>query len=291
MAVTIETDHLKAIIDEKGAELVSLKSKTTDIEYIWQADPTHWKRHAPVLFPIVGKLKNDTYQYQGKNYHLSQHGFARDKDFTLVEQTKDKVRFSLKSDEETKQVYPFEFELIVGYQMLEDGISVSYEVVNPVDETLYFSVGGHPAFNIPLEENLSFEDYFLETNPTKSRIRIPLKEGLTDVENRTLGQTNTTLALNHDLFKNDALILETLGTNSFTLRNEQSRHGVRVSFKDLPYVGIWSTYPLESPFVCIEPWAGLADTYTSTGKLEEKLGIQKLAAKDTFKTGYEITVK
>lgn len=291
MAITIETDHLKAVLNEKGAELTSLKRKDVDIEYIWQADPKHWKRHAPVLFPIVGSLKEDAYTYQGKTYHLSQHGFARDMVFEVIEQKADAASFRLQSTATTKEMYPFDFELIIEYVLGGDGLTVDYQVRNPADNEMYFSIGGHPAFNVPLEDSMAFTDYYIDPSPMKSRINLSLKDGLIDFEQRTLGQTNTTIALNHELFKNDALIYETKGLNAFTIRNEKSPHSVTLTFKNFPYVGFWSTYPQESPFVCIEPWAGLADTLTASGELSEKLGIQKLAAHDSFHTKYAIVVK
>ncbi|AYW45187.1 aldose 1-epimerase family protein [Tetragenococcus koreensis] len=291
MGITIETNHLKAVLDEKGAELTSLKRKDADIEYIWQADPKYWKRHAPVLFPIVGSLKANTYTYKGKSYHLPQHGFARDMVFELIDQKEDAVSFRLKSTEETKKMYPFDFELTIGYALGGDGLTVDYQVKNTADDEMYFSIGGHPAFNVPLEDSFEFTDYYVDPSPMKSRINLPLKEGLIDLEQRTLGQTNTTIALNHELFENDALIYETKGLNSFAIRNEQSKHSVTLSFKNFSYVGIWSTYPKESPFVCIEPWVGVADTLESTGELTGKLGIQKLAAQDTFHTKYAIVIK
>ncbi|MGX7196630.1 aldose 1-epimerase family protein [Enterococcus olivae] len=291
MDITIETPHLTAVIRSKGAELISLKSKETDIEYIWQADPKHWGRHAPVLFPIVGSLKDNQYRYQGETYQLSQHGFARDMEFELLEQTDETASFLLESNDETKKVYPFDFRLILIYELGGDGLVVKYKVENPATEDLYFSIGGHPAFNVPLEEGLTFEDYFLTPSPMKSRVNLPLKGGQIDLDQRTLGQTNTNIALTHDLFKKDALIFETKGLNSFSIRSEKSSHSVTLSYNNMPYVGVWSTYPVESPFVCIEPWEGVADTVTSTGELTEKLGIRKLDPKEIFETKYSITVK
>ncbi|KAF1306171.1 aldose 1-epimerase family protein [Enterococcus saccharolyticus] len=292
MDITIETDHLKAIIATAGAELISLKSKETDIEYIWQADPKYWKRHAPVLFPFVGALKNNQYTYQGKTYQLSQHGFARDMEFQVLEKQPDAVSLVLESTTETKKVYPFDFKLILTYELGGDGIVVKYRVENPSDEEMYFSIGGHPAFNVPLDEELAFEDYFLEPSPMKSRVMLPLKEGFIDLNQRTLGQTNTNIALTRDLFKEDTLIFETKGLNSFSIRSEKSPHSVTLTYNHLPYVGIWAgNYGLDAPFVCIEPWAGIADTLDATGELTEKLGIRQLNGKESFDTKYAITVK
>ncbi|WP_207940889.1 hypothetical protein DOK78_001566 [Enterococcus sp. DIV2402] len=291
MDITIETPHLKAVISTHGAELKSLKSKETEIEYIWQADPKHWARHAPVLFPFVGSLKDNQYTYQGKTYELPQHGFARDMEFSVLEQKEDAVSFILEDTPETKKVYPFDFKLVLSYELGGDGIVVKYRVENPTGEEMYFSIGGHPAFNVPLEEGLSFEDYFLEPSPMKSRVIVPLRGRYVNLDQRTLGQTNTNIALTHDLFKNDALIFETIGLNSFSIRSENSPHSVTLTYNNMPYVGIWSTYPVESPFVCIEPWEGIADTHDASGELTEKLGIRKLDAHEVFETKYSITVK
>ena len=288
MSVTIKNEYLTAIINEKGAELTSLSAN--QIEYIWQADPNYWGRHAPILFPFVGRLKNDQYTYQGENYPMGQHGFARDKKFKLLEQTAEKATFVLKSDAETKKIYPFDFVLIVSYEVWGEGLRIRFEVQNPSSGELIFALGGHPAFNIPLEENLTFDDYFIAFSPQKSRIKIPLEGPFANLDQKTLGQTNTNIQLSHDLFKEDALIYETRGLNSYTVGSEDSKHNVTVTYNNIPYVGFWSPMPKEAPFLCIEPWWGFADTVNSNGKLEEKAGMQHLPANETFKTEFSITI-
>ncbi|EOL42956.1 aldose 1-epimerase [Enterococcus phoeniculicola] len=291
MTVIIQNDQLVATIAETGAELISLKSKDTNIEYIWQGNPEFWGRHAPVLFPFVGKLKENQYQYQGETYSMAQHGFARDMDFTVIKKGEESVSLSLKSTEETKKNYPFDFELIITYELGGEGITTLYQVENTGKEEMFFAVGGHPAFNVPLEEGLTFEDYYMAFSPKKSRLRLPLNGPYIDLDQRTLGQTNTNLALNREMFETDALIFETKGLNAFSIRSEKSCHSVTLSYNDMPYVGIWSPYPKEAPFVCIEPWCGIADTLNASGNLIEKYGINQLAANELFKTKYSITVK
>ncbi|MFP1649377.1 aldose 1-epimerase family protein [Enterococcus mundtii] len=291
MTVIIQNDQLIAEISEHGAELISLKSKEHDLEYIWQGDPKYWGRHAPVLFPIVGRLKNDQYVYQGKTYSMGQHGFARDMDFEVAEHEQERAKFVLKSTPETKENYPFDFELALVYELGGDGITVHYQVENIGEEEMYFSIGGHPAFNVPLEEGLTFEDFYLAFSPRKSRLRLPLAGPFIDMEQKTIGQTNTNLALFRELFDQDALVFETRGLNAYSIRSEKSSHSVTLSYKDMPYVGIWSPYPKEAPFVCIEPWFGIADTVDSNGQLNEKAGINQLGAHELFKTKYSITVK
>lgn len=291
MTVKIENDVLEAVIAEQGAELISLRSKETNIEYIWQGNPEFWARHAPVLFPIVGRLKDDQYSYQGKTYKMPQHGFARDSIFTVIQHGEATVSFSLKSNIETKKVYPFDFEFVISYSLEGDQIIVSYQIENTGTKEMYFSVGGHPAFNIPLEPKRAFEDYYLSFSPQKSRTQLPLKGAYIDVTNKTLAQTNISINLNHDLFDNDALIYETKGANSFSIVSDESQHGIQLSYTDMPYVGIWSPTNKNAPFVCIEPWCGIADTFDSSGEITEKMGINQLEKGKLFETNYTITIK
>ncbi|WP_348919925.1 aldose 1-epimerase family protein [Enterococcus rotai] len=291
MTVQIENEFLIATIAEDGAELISLKSKKNNIEYIWQGDPAFWGRHAPVLFPVVGRLKNDQYTYQNQTYPMSQHGFARDSLFNVIEHGTELVSLSLKSNKETKKVYPFDFELILSYLLEEDNLVVRYQVENTGASDMYFSIGGHPAFNVPLESGLTFDDYYLSFAPKKSRTQIPLAGPFADFDHKTLGQTNTSLDIRRELFKEDAIIFETKGANAFTIETDEGTHSISLSYTDMPYVGIWSPYPQEAPFVCIEPWCGIADEVNATGNLVDKKGINTLAASDIFKTQYTLTVK
>lgn len=287
----IENQELIATFDEKGAELISLKAKETGLEYIWHGDPTFWGRHAPVLFPIVGRLKEDQYKYKGQTYPMSQHGFARDQVFEIAEHTKERIAFRLMSSADTKAIYPFDFELILSYELTVSGLMVYYQVNNPGTESLYFAIGGHPAFNVPLEEGLDFEDYYLHFSPQKSRAKIPLKGAYIQLAEKTLGQTNIDMQLSRSLFEHDAMIYETKGLNSISIQSDKSPHSVTLTYNDMPYVGIWSPYPQAAPFVCIEPWCGIADTVDASGELTEKYGINCLAAQETFKQKYCITVK
>lgn len=288
MSVTITNDFLEATINEKGAELVSLRAN--EIEYIWQADPQYWGRHAPILFPFVGRLKDNQYSYQGKTYPMGQHGFARDKEFKVLEQTKEKVTLVLTNDEETKKVYPFDFSLMVSYEIWGEGVRIRFDVENTGEEEMIFALGGHPAFNIPLTDELQFDDYFIAFSPQKSRVKIPLDGPFTNLDQKTIGQTNTNIQLSRGLFKEDALIYETRGLNAYTLGSEESSHSVTLAYNNIPYVGLWSPYPAEAPFVCIEPWWGFADTVDSNGRLEDKEGMNRLAGNEHFKTEFSITV-
>ncbi|MFD1440711.1 aldose 1-epimerase family protein [Lacticaseibacillus hegangensis] len=290
--VTLTNDFLTVTIDPHGAEVTSIINNHTDREYIWQADPSVWKRHAPVLFPIVGALKNDEYQYNGQTYHMTQHGFARDRDFEVEQQSKTAAVFTLTDDAETHKMYPFKFVLKLTFLLENNGLTVTYHVENP-DETapLYVSIGGHPGFQIPLTDDTKFEDYYLGFQPLKSRVRIPLVagEGI-DYAHRTLASTDANLQLSHDFFKNDAVIYELNGRSAFSLRSDKTRHGVILTVADAPYLGVWSPYPKTGNFVCLEPWWGIADTIDATGDFTQKLGINKLDPITTFDHSYLIEI-
>ena len=186
----------------------------------------------------------------------------------MIEKGGEEVSFSLKSTKETKKKYPFDFELVITYTLEHQELTVNYQVENTGKEEMYFGIGGHPAFNVPLESSLTFEDYYLSFSPKKSRTQIPLAGPFIDLANKTLAQTNTSFDLTHQLFENDAMIFETKGQTA-----------------------IWSPTPKEAPFVCIEPWCGIADAVDATGQLAEKFGINKLPANELFKTQYMISVK
>lgn len=291
MSIELENSLVKAAFSEKGAELISFKNKQADIEYIWQGDPAFWGRHAPVLFPIVGKLKNNQYAYHDKHYTMGQHGFARDSVFKVIEQENNHLCFELTDSETSLALFPFHFIFTIDYYLDKNSLKVVYRVHNPsTKEELYFSIGAHPGFSVPIKKDLTFDDYYLEFSPRKSRTCIPLNDGLIDYEKRTLAQTNTAIQLKHDWFSNDAQIFETKGTNQFSICTDKDEHKVTLTCEDFPYVGIWSTYPAEAPFVCVEPWFGLADTTDASGRLVDKLGIQKLAASETFTCQYSIQV-
>lgn len=289
MAVFLENDHLVATIKEHGAELASLRSKETGLEYIWAGDAKYWGRQAPVLFPIVGRLKDDQYQVADKTYHLGQHGFARDRDFAIREQTATKVVLELKADEASKELYPFDFCLQLSYELTASGLVVDYRVDNPSQEPIYFGIGGHPAFKTPLTPKESFSDYELTFSTDYRLPKIPLTNGLTDIESARLSAPTATVS--RELFKDDALIydLEQKPTK-VSLTSKTSGHGVSLNVTDAKFMGIWSTYPKEGQFVCLEPWWGLADTTDSNGDFTQKYAINRLDKAASFNHQYEITV-
>ncbi|MGM0216423.1 aldose 1-epimerase family protein [Enterococcus sp. AZ109] len=288
MILTISNTSLTAKIDTHGAELISLQSE--GIEFIWQADPNCWNWHAPILFPFIGRLKENQYTYKGKTYSMPEHGFIRDCQFDILAMTNELAILTFSSTSETLQYYPFTFTLNVKYEIWGEGLRVHFTLENTGDEEMLFALGSHPAFNIPLEDHLTFNDYYLSFFPSKCRTTIPLEEHYANLEKKTLGQTNTCIGLNHELFCNNSLIYETKGFNAFILESEKSIHDITVAYKDFPYVALWSPYQNKANFVSIAPWHGITDTTTSTGKLEDWLGMNRLLTKEKFKTEYSIIV-
>lgn len=279
--ITIENEQVKAIINGKGAELTQLFHKGTQLDYLWNADPAFWAKHAPVLFPIVGTLKNNTYFYKGASYQLTRHGFARDRQFAVDEQGGDTVTFLLQSDESTRAVFPFEFDFRIRYSLYGNTLAVAYEVVNTGKETMYFSVGGHPAFKLPLAAGTSYSDYYLQFNHEETAPRWPIsKDGLIEQTPLPLLERTNRLPLSKDLFSKDAVVLKGLNSSTVSLRSGKTEHGLQFDFPGFPFLGIWAAP--QADFVCIEPWCGIADAVNTSQQLEEKEGINELAAGDSF---------
>ena len=288
MNYEIKNEYIKAKIKSFGAELNSLQKIDDSLEYIWQGDKEFWARHSPILFPIVGRLKNDSYFYKNQKYNMSQHGFARDKEFEIVEKKDDFIEFKLSSDEKTLKIYPFSFELYLSYKLERNSLIVSYKVINKSDEKMLFSIGAHPAFNWSLEKDLKKEDYFLEFEINNSKRYFLNELGLV-FDSIDLKFEDKKLFLNEELFKNDALVFNDLNIKNFTFKNIRNENFIKLNFENFAYLGIWSK-PSGSPFLCIEPWFGVADEIGTNQKFEEKTGILKLKKDGIFEASYSIEI-
>ncbi|MDE1192212.1 MAG: aldose 1-epimerase family protein [Arachidicoccus sp.] len=271
----IENDILIVEIAEKGAEIQRIFNKETLLEYIWNGDPAYWAKHSPVLFPIVGSLKGGKYTYEGKEYALSRHGFARDKIFEAENESPESIILKLQDTEDTFIAYPFHFELKITYTLEKNKVNVHYGITNTGSNDMFFSIGAHPAFRVPLTEGAKFEDYQLTFNEFENTARYPLNdEGLLKEKPEIFFQHSNELRLKKPLFYKDALVFKTLQSSSITIESDRTHHGITVDFKGFPYMGIWSAK--DADFVCIEPWLGIADNENASGKLEEKEGIISL---------------
>ena len=289
MNYEIKNEHIKAKIKSFGAELNSLQKIDEDLEYMWQGDSKYWNRHSPILFPIVGRLKNDSYTYQNQKYNMTQHGFARDKEFEVIKNEADFMEFRLKSDEKTLEIYPFSFELYLSYKLEKNSLIVSYKVINKSDDKMLFSIGAHPAFNWTLKEDEKKENYFLEFENIKETKRYFLNDKGLVYDSVDLKIIDNKIALNEELFKNDALVFEDLNIKTLTLKNSINENYIKLNFENFPYLGIWSK-PTGAPFICIEPWFGVADSFDSSKNLEDKKGIITLLKDEIFSSFYSIEI-
>jgi galactose mutarotase-like enzyme len=282
LTTTIKNSILTAEIKHFGAELISLKTNQNK-EYIWEGNPEFWGKHSPILFPIVGTLKNNSFHYDEMEYHLSRHGFARDMEFELIEITDNSATFSIQSSEETLKVYPFEFELQLIYTLEENNLSIVYKVVNKGKNTMPFSIGAHPAFALPNQ----FENYTIAFEKEEFLEYYLLEDDLISNKTKKLDVTNKKIPLTYELFENDALIFKTLQSNSLTIL-ENENPILRVHFEDFPSLGIWTK--MNAPFLCIEPWFGYSDTNENSGNLFKKEGIQVLESNATFHSKFSIEI-
>jgi galactose mutarotase-like enzyme len=286
---TIENPQIKAVVNAKGAELTQLFHKDHQLDYLWHGDPAVWGKHSPVLFPIVGTLKNNTYLYNGQSYQLPRHGFARDKQFAVEEHNGDTITFLLRHDAETMTVYPFAFEFRIRYTLFENSLAVAYEVLNTGKEDMYFSVGAHPAFKLPLVTGTTYTDYYLQFNQVETAPRWPISpDGLIEQTPLPLLEKTNRLNLSKDLFQKDALVLKGMGATIVTLGSDKTSHGFRFDYPGFPFLGIWAAK--NADFVCIEPWCGIADPVTTDQQLVDKEGINKLTSCETFTRTWTVTV-
>lgn len=293
MKQIIENDWLKVEIDSKGAEIRAVEHKKNKINYMWMGDSAYWGRVSPVLFPIVGRLKGDQYQLEGKKYEMSQHGFLRDADFEPGTYSAEHASFEVNSNGRFKDIYPYEFKAVITYALNQNSLSVDWKIENQNNGEMYFSIGAHPAFRIPLLENEGLEDYRLKFTPAPNKevLEYGLENAL--IHERGVRTNLPDIQVQPELFAKDAIIYSHI--DCIELVSAKSNHGVEVVFTDFPFVGIWSKYNEENnsmaPFLCIEPWCGVADTHDTTGDLKEKFGVNRLQAGGVFRKGYSITFK
>jgi galactose mutarotase-like enzyme len=279
------SDYLAITINFCGAELCSVKNKN-GLEFMWHAQKDIWARHAPNLFPIVGKLKDNSYVLNEKKFHMGQHGFARDCVFELIKFNSSSCVFQLKQNNETKSKYPFDFIFEVKYELNGNSLNIVYKISNPSKENLLFSVGAHPAFKIPLDAEEKFEDYYLQFSDT-SLERTKLENGLITKSKSLVGLQNKQLALSIALFDEDALVFENNQINQIALISSKTAHKITLKCQNWPFFGIWSKKGCND-FVCLEPWYGIADSVESTQNLSEKKGIISLQSGKTFECAYNI---
>ncbi len=282
---------LKIQSKKSGAELTSIKYNGKEMlfqgaQVLDNNGNIYWKRQAPILFPIVGQLKNSQIQIEDKTYEMSQHGFARDMDFEEISKTETKHHYMLKYNEETLKKYPYKFELHVIYEIIEDTLTVTYKVKNIDDKTIYFGLGGHPAFNCDYS-NGEYEIVFPEQEDEIEFLK--LKDGLIDTENAENILQDNKIYLKEDTFDNDAVIMKNLKSNKVSLQNHRTNQKIlEFDFTGFSFLALWSKKG--APFVCIEPWQNTADRIDSTQIYKDKEGIIELPKDKEYKCEFKIKI-
>jgi len=283
----LENDIISIDTKAIGAELTSFKYKGK--EFLWNADKKYWGRHSPILFPIVGRLKNDMTLIDGKEYFMGQHGFGRDSEFKEVFSSDNKVTYLLTYSEDTLKMYPYKFELYISYEILKNRVKVIYEVKNIDDKEMYFSIGAHPAFCWPFNEGDKFEDYYIEFPCNETQKFIENNSGcLIYRDNLTLENENL-IELSKSKFDIDTFVFKDLNSKFVSLKSKKSNEEVKVYFEGFPYLGIWSKTN-EAPFICIEPWYGVADFLDHNSDFKIKEGILKLDIGKVFLCDYTMEI-
>lgn len=290
MNTILKNDVAVVEIKKAGAEIVSFKSLVNDTEYVWGGDESIWGSHAPVLFPLVCAAVNNEIRVDGKTYEIGNHGFAKFSDFEVVEANDTTAVFKLTYNEKTLAMYPYKFTFYITYTLNSNKLETKYKVVNADDKEIYFQLGTHPAFNCPLDQDSQFEDYYLEFDQEETLERFFMNAGNCIISDKSevLIENSEILPLTHELFYDGALVFKKINSNKATLKSKKSAKNVVVSYENLPTMGIWQKK--DAPFVCIEPWYGLADTDTFTGEFKDRERIIPLKQDETFEATLTIEV-
>ncbi len=281
MKTILKSKNYSASINHFGAELESFKKDNSN--YIWTVDEQYWNKTSPILFPTVGRLKNDSYTLNGKEYSSPRHGFARNYEFKIIEKSENSVVFSLKQNEETLKVYPFEFELQLKYVLENNKLTISYLVINNSNELMPFNIGAHPAFSIPS----NFEEYSLQFNENQIFETHHLENELFNGKTSVIESEKGNIPLKYSLFENDALVFKHLKSDKICILKNNNPY-LKVNFNGFPFLGIWTKQ--EAPFICIEPWYGHADEVISNRNIYNKKSIQLLNPDATFQSSFSIEI-
>ncbi|WP_300359691.1 aldose 1-epimerase family protein [Fusobacterium sp.] len=289
MEYTLKNNFLEVRVNSFGSELTGIRDLKTNEEYIWQKDPKFWAKSSPVLFPFVGALKDNKYSYQGKTYDFPfKHGFARDYEHKVSDKGENFIEFIFSSNEETKKLYPFDFNFYMKYILDGRKVKIEYRVENLGNEDMYFSLGAHPAFTAPLKDGMDYSDYYLEFEKEENGDAKVLNGALIAAGKTENIFSGKILKLSKDRFINDAIIFEKTNSNVVYLKNTKNDRKIGFEYDGFRYIAFWNVPGAE--YVCFEPWNGISDFDNCSGKLEEKVGIEKIAKKETYKRAIEITI-
>ena len=286
MLYHIENEFIRVAVSSAGAELMSIRS-VQGTEYLWQGDATYWADRAPNIFPYVARLTNGCYTYQGKTYQLPIHGFAPTAEFTVTAQEADAVTFTLESNDVFYAMYPFRFRFSIRYYLEGAALHAEMKVENLDSKAMHFGLGGHPGINAPLEEGLTFEDYFLEFPEAELR-RVEFTPACFITGNEDpFPLENNRLPLRHNMFDDDAIVLKGV-PGKVTLRSEKGQRSVTLVAPDLPVYGFWHMPKTDAPYICLEPWSSLPSRQDVVEDLETQPDLIKLEAGKTYVTTWSL---
>lgn len=292
MEITIYNNNnsTSATINSFGAELISLKNILTNTEYIWQRDPKFWAKSSPILFPFIGVLKNNQYYFEGKQYNFpKKHGFARDFDFEIYDKKNNFVSFRLSTSQTIKEYFPFNFNLFINYTLEKNLLRIEYIIENLDKKDMYFSIGNHPAFNIPTDNNTLLSDYYLEFSEKEDKDLYFLTDSLFNSMNKIESINHQILNLNSETFKNDVLIVKNINSKKVYLKNYKTPFKLIYKFEGFKHLGIWSKP--QANFICLEAWNGLPDDINHSGNLIQKEDIEKLIPHKKYRKKIEIEIQ
>ena len=290
MNYTIQNDILTVVISDAGAELQSIQT-ADGTEYLWQADAKYWDEKAPNIFPYVARMTNGTYTLQGKAYQMMIHGFLKYLTVKVSEQTEESITFVLGSNEETRKQYPCEFVYKIRYSLSGNQLLTTTTVENKDSERIYFAVGGHPGFNVPLEEGLSFDDYYLEFSQTAQPTRVGFSKTcfLTGQDELFALENSKRIALHHDMFAKDAIVLKH-APRCVTLKSDKGNRSVKVEYPDFQYIGFWHMPRTDAPYICIEPWSSLPSRQDVVEEFSQQSDLISLDAGKVYETTWIIEI-
>lgn len=288
--ITLANDQLRLTVDSLGAQMMSLQT-SDGREYLWQGDPRYWSDRAPLLFPFVGRLTENAYQYAGRRYTMGIHGFAAQQDFSCRALQADRLTLALTDNPETRRQYPFAFSLQITYALAANQVQISFQVENRDTRVLPFGIGGHPGFRVPLDEGERFDDYFLTfaAGSRPDRVGFTPQVFLSGRDEPYPLEEGKYLRLRHDLFDQDAVILKNM-PRAVTLRSRTCPHGVHLCYPDMPYLGLWHMPGTDAPYLCIEPWSSLPSRQDVVEDLACKSDLIQLGPGRTYDNTWSITI-
>ena len=285
----LENNRISIDVNPIGAELYSIKTKPDGQEWLWQGDKRYFAQRSPILFPVIGLLKDGVYTFNGEQYDMPLHGFAHHMEFAVSDLRPDAVTFTIRDDAATQEVYPFAFQLDVTYRIHGASVDTHFAGSNESAHTMHFSIGGHPAFNVPFAAGDCYDDNVIEFAQKERLERRLFENRLFTGERRLILDNSRTLELSHDLFFTDkAVVLDDVKSDVLWIKSRKSPRSIRFEFPGFPYLGLWSTPGQHAPFLCIEPWYGIGADRNDKPAIELKEGIEALSSGDTFRCAYRV---